>query len=151
MCPIKYPAQFSKDFPILSEDPSCFSVTSEDSKMYNCIAYAMGEEHQPWWPGEYGHYWPKDCPGEPSIEAFDCAFATKGYATCESGEPQSGYQKVALYAQGDLPKHAAKQLPNGRWSSKLGRNVDIEHNLSDIEGPCYGKVIKFFARRCEHG
>ena len=43
-------------------------------------------------------------------------------------------------------KHAAKQLYNGRWTSKVGGNVDIEHDLLDLEGPCYGNVVMYFRR-----
>ena len=45
----------------------------------------------------------------------------------ESLEP--GFEKVALYALGGVPKHAARQLSSGRWSSKLGDLEDVEHTL----------------------
>lgn len=47
----------------------------------------------------------------------------------------------------------ARQLPNGRWTSKLGEVEDIEHDLSDLEyesddNPyCYGLASIFMMRK----
>jgi hypothetical protein len=50
-----------------------------------------------------------------------------------------GREKVALYAVDAVPTHAARQLPNGWWTSKLGPNVDIEHaDLSALADGVYG-------------
>ena len=47
----------------------------------------------------------------------------------------------ALFADAaDRPTHAAKQLPNGRWTSKLGRSQDVEHTLEGLEGSAYGRA-----------
>jgi hypothetical protein len=52
-------------------------------------------------------------------------------AAAKALEP--GIEKVAIYA--DLPAdswtHAARQLPNGRWTSKLGDFEDIEHDTPE--------------------
>ena len=40
----------------------------------------------------------------------------------------------------------ARQLPDGQWTSKLGQIIDIEHKLSAVEGPNYGKVSAIVAR-----
>jgi hypothetical protein len=45
-----------------------------------------------------------------------------------------------------VPKHAARQLPNGRWTSKLGVSEDIEHALHDLTGLIYGSVALVFKR-----
>jgi hypothetical protein len=42
---------------------------------------------------------------------------------------------------GGSPTHAARMVRDGRWISKLGASEDIEHNLSDLEGECYGRVV----------
>ena len=44
------------------------------------------------------------------------------------------------------PLHAARQLPNGRWTSKLGELEDIEHVLHDLEGAAYGSVVLVMKR-----
>jgi hypothetical protein len=46
------------------------------------------------------------------------------------------------------PKHAARQLPNGNWTSKMGRFEDIQHfELSSIGGPFYGEASVYMARK----
>ncbi len=45
-----------------------------------------------------------------------------------------------------VPEHAARQLANGRWTSKLGRAEDIEHQLHDLEGEVYGTVALLMKR-----
>jgi hypothetical protein len=75
------------------------------------------------------------------------AFATLGYAVCASEGLEPGYQKVALFAdEQGVPKHAAAQLTNGRWTSKLGKFEDIEHELHDLEGTGYGLVALIMRR-----
>jgi hypothetical protein len=51
------------------------------------------------------------------------------------------FEKVALYAKADMWKHAARQLPDGRWTSKLGPDEDIEHDAAEcLCGDSYGTV-----------
>ena len=47
--------------------------------------------------------------------------------------------KVALYGLGSATyTHAARQPPGGKWTSKLSRGVDIEHDTPDaVSGPRY--------------
>jgi hypothetical protein len=49
---------------------------------------------------------------------------------------------------GGEPTHAAKQLPDGRWKSKLGDFEDIEHNtVKAVEDDyCYGTVVQYMKR-----
>jgi hypothetical protein len=43
--------------------------------------------------------------------------------------------------------HAARQLPDGQWTSKLGKYVDIEHSApEDVAGGVYGEVMQFMKR-----
>ncbi|WP_293090687.1 hypothetical protein [Moorena sp. SIOASIH] len=64
-----------------------------------------------------------------------------GYTPCQSELTESGYEKIALYVDDrGIPIHAAKQLPNGKWSSKLGWLEDIEHELEGLVSDRYGKV-----------
>ena len=54
---------------------------------------------------------------------------------------ESGFEKVALYGSGFMYTHAARQLPDGRWTSKLGQKEDITHNTpDDVAGGVYGEV-----------
>ena len=138
----------SVDFPKL--DSSNHRVTSPCKNRYNCIAWAAGIETQWWWP-EPGSYWPPSVPREETLDAFSSAFALLGYETCSSQSLEEGYDKIAIYAKyiaGILkPTHAAKQLSNGTWTSKLGPLEDIEHiGVDDVNGPLYGTPVQFMRR-----
>lgn len=127
--------------------PANHKVTSPRSAGYNCIAWAAGDESQFWWPDhKAAGYWPADIPREETIEAFVAVFGTLGYTPCADAAAEPGYQKVALYAFDGAPTHAARQLPGGRWSSKLGRGYDIEHDLDALDGPVYGAPAVFLRR-----
>jgi hypothetical protein len=109
-----------------------YQVTSPSDSDYNCIAWAAGDSHAWWWPGQDAgkEYWPPGVPRERTRDAFVAAFASLGYTICESDDVESGYEKIALFAAVDgRPTHAARQLPSGRWTSKLGKAEDIEHRL----------------------
>jgi len=69
------------------------------------------------------------------------------FAKCATGDPEEGYQKVAIYADAGKVKHMARQLPDGRWTSKLGQSFDISHILPGIEGTDYGKVVLFLRKK----
>jgi hypothetical protein len=85
-------------------------------------------------------------PREATIEAFQAAYRTLGYEVCNTPDYESGFEKIALYALGSDPKHAARQLPSGEWTSKLGRWIDIAHTLGGLEGPEYGTVVAYMKR-----
>jgi hypothetical protein len=133
-------------FPGLTGNP--YQVTSLRDRDYNCIAWAAGDTQRWWWPGENEllEYWPPGILRERTLEAFAAAFATIGYADCESKDLEAGHLKIALFANVEGPTHAARQLSNGRWSSKLGKLEDIEHALHDLEGMLYGTVVLIMKR-----
>ena len=119
---------------------------------YNCIAWAAGKNDNWWWPIKTpGAFWP--IPIDPinpvTINAFIEAFKTEGYFPCSHSRYENGFEKVAIYVDGDNePTHAARLLPNGWWTSKLGKYEDIEHEtLSSIEGIHYGVALVFLKRR----
>jgi hypothetical protein len=124
-------------------------VTSPRDNDYNCIAWAAGDTTKWWWPGPNAdeEYWPAGVPREVSLAAFQRAFASLGYTPCEGADLEAGFEKVALFANlQDRPTHAARQLPEGRWTSKLGKMEDIEHALFDLEGAIYGSVVLVMKR-----
>jgi hypothetical protein len=136
---------FLADFPLLRE--SQFRVTSEPDTSYNCIAWAVdGITDAWWWPDEDGE-WPDSVPRHETLDAFIAAFATRGYTPCvdESLEPE--FEKVAIYASEEGPRHAARQLSDGTWTSKLGPLHDIQHQtLESLSGQCYGSVVSYLKR-----
>ena len=132
------------DFPYLN-DNNC-RVTSNNDPRYNCIAWAYGENSKWFWPMER-YYWPANITREETAEAFVKLFATAGYKRCDNQLFESGYEKVAIYILNDKPTHAARQLSSGKWTSKLGSDIDIEHDAPEVlNGPIYGNASIFLKR-----
>jgi len=134
-------------FPALAN--SGYTVTSSKSKAYNCIAWALNDPNKWWWPvpEAIDVYWPPGAPRLVTLSAFQAAFASLGYRPCGEEDFEPGFEKVALFAGiGGNPLHAARQLANGRWTSKLGELEDIEHALHQLEGALYGKVALLMKR-----
>jgi hypothetical protein len=134
-------------FPALRGSP--YQVTSPVTDVYNCIAWAAGVTNKWWWPfGDPAKTdWPANAPRNETIDAFRQAFATLGHDECPSADLELGMEKIALFADAaGIPTHAARQLPTGRWTSKLGVLVDIEHELTDLEGTEYGSVALVMRR-----
>jgi hypothetical protein len=99
----------------------------------------MGDQKRNWWPIYY--YWPPGAIREETVEACRQAFSIHGFEVCDDAAVEAGFEKVAVYAQGTELTHAARQLPNGRWTSKVGELEDIQHEtLEALEGKDYGKV-----------
>jgi hypothetical protein len=126
-----------------------YEVTSEIDLEYNCIAYAAAEdERRNWWPiGDPYTYWPEGAPAEETLEAFVEAYGLLGYARCEDDSYDSAYEKIALYlSEAGTPRHAAKQIDELYWKSKLGGLHDIRHPLRALEEH-YGKAMVFLRRK----
>jgi len=126
-----------------------YRITSPADRVYNCIAWAAGQTDKWWWPigrVDPDYYWPPQVPDEETIPAFVQLFQSLGYTQTTDDGLIEGVEKVALYARNDKPTHAARQLPSGLWTSKLGNAVDIEHTLLGLVGDAYGAVVEFFQR-----
>ena len=128
-----------------------FTVTSPASPDYNCIAWAAEDTSRWWWPDAFGlYYWTEQAPRVETLEAFVAVFRSLGYEPCEDRRLEAGLQKIAIFVDSrGRPTHAARQLDNGNWTSKLGQQVDIEHDgLSDFPPGCaYGTVARIMRRR----
>ncbi len=127
-----------------------YEITSPRSLQYNCIAWAAKDEDRWWWPAPPGtSYWPEGVPREVTLDAFIQAFNTLGYQPCEDTQYQQGFEKVAIFVNDNgIPTHVARQLNNGKWTSKLGRSYDIKHNLEELTSfvPSYGNVAIILRR-----
>lgn len=127
-----------------------YRVTSAQTKDHNCIAWAAGDTQNWWWPippGIKEAFWPSGASREETLAAFQDAFASLGYVVCDDEDLETGFEKIALFAnQEGVPQHAARQLLTGRWTSKLGELEDIEHALRDLEGTAYGLVVLVMKR-----
>lgn len=137
----------NEDFPHLN--PANHQPTSEPTTDYNSIAWAMNEKDRWWSPDPFGiYYWPQDVPRTETLDAYTHLFELYGYVLCSNADLESGYEKVAIYANSDgEPTHVARQLPCGRWTSKLGQDQDIRHNsLACLNDGVYGLVFRFLKR-----
>jgi hypothetical protein len=116
--------------------------------LYNCIAWAAGDEQAWWWPDPgQNRYWPPGVARLETLAGFTDAFASLGYVVCLDEGWEPGFEKIALFADGQgVPTHAARQVAAERWTSKLGELEDIEHSLHDLEGAVYGSVVQIMKR-----
>jgi hypothetical protein len=99
-----------------------YKVTSPSSSDYNCAAWAAHEDDRWWWPDSAGiGYWPDTSDREENVEAFVQVFTALGYAPCDGHELEPGFEKIAIFVNSSgAPTHMARQLSDGRWTSKLG-------------------------------
>jgi hypothetical protein len=133
------------DFPRLT--PANHRTTSPKSTAYNCIAWAAGRDDG-WW--EPGVSWPFSIPSkEYSVAVLEGLFRFLGYHDCGlDATLEFGVEKVAIYGDTIEYSHAARQLADGKWTSKLGEVEDIEHDTPhDVAGGIYGEVVQIMKRQ----
>jgi hypothetical protein len=84
-----------------------------------------------WWPDPMGQmFWPAQIDRAVDLASFARAFALLGYHDHSDETLETSVEKIGLFADpSGTPTHAARQLPNGRWTSKLAVQADIEHEL----------------------
>lgn len=131
-------------FPRLT--PTNHRPTSPPSANYNCVAWAASDVAHWWQPGVY---WPTEVPSDDyGIGVLEMAFRALGYEDCGTDDSlESGFEKVALYGGTVFYTHAARQMPTGKCSSKLGKAEDIEHDTpDDVAGGVYGEVVQIVKR-----
>ena len=138
------------EFPHLTEANS--EITSPATDRYNCFAWAAGEDFR-WWQPESsgGYYWPDGIECAETVDAWVKAYESLGYERCEDGSLESDVEKIALFGTGphgkETPSHAARQLADGEWTSKLGQCEDVRHSeAEDVCGPLYGRVVCYLSR-----
>jgi hypothetical protein len=120
--------------------------TSNIDSSYNCIAWAL-ENNENWiWPDKDNDIvmWPSIIPRILNKAVFIKLFGLYGYKIISNKDIslEPNVKKIAIYVDSfNKPSHAARQLPNGKWTSKLGIGIDIEHDsLEVLEGQLYGKA-----------
>jgi hypothetical protein len=126
-----------------------FALTSPIDPSYNCAAFAAGELEEWWDPYSPDGTWPDGVDREVATANFVAVFERHGFVACDDVTVEEGYEKIAIYsdASGNFG-HAARQLPSGRWTSKIGELEDIEHEtLGALQSPDYGQPVRFMKRR----
>lgn len=128
-----------------------YQLTSKKSRRYNCLAWALGA-NDVWWDAGVGGAWPDGVPDDGSVLAAIRFFEHFGYTCAADAELKEGLLKIAIYGDDQGYTHAARQLANGRWSSKLGKLQDIEHHkLESLFGRRYGTVVQIMEMRSDAG
>ena len=138
---------------------SPFRITSAATGDYNCIGWALRDDRRWWSPVDADWaYWPaglarRGLGADIPVADVARALALEGFAECESAELERDMEKLAIYGDEHGFTHVARQLENGRWTSKLGEQWDIEHELEAVAGresawPAYryGSVVAFMSR-----
>jgi hypothetical protein len=139
--------KFPQDFPNLRPH-MCVNGVSDATRDYNCIAWAASDISRRWEPDPFFQwYWPDGVQRNYSMQAHLDAFRTLGFEICTGSSLEEGVEKIALYTSRGEPLHAARQLTNGNWTSKLGDYEDIQHiDLGSLNGPCYGAPSTYMSR-----
>jgi hypothetical protein len=125
--------------------------TSDPTINYNCLAWAVGVQWA-WFDPEkgcVGYFWPHGIERELSIPAIRKVLAHFGFnKESNNAEWEEGFLKVAVFIDADgVPSHYARQLENGKWTSKFGELIDVEHDdLECIKCVEYGEPRFYFMR-----
>ncbi|HTS40668.1 MAG TPA: hypothetical protein VMH84_09035 [Xanthobacteraceae bacterium] len=137
--------EWEQDFPNLGS----YEETSRATGSYNCFAFAVEEQHRWWDPTPHvSYYWPANTDRDHSISTIIGIYKGYGYEICENGELEPDFDKIVLYDnnRGGI-NHVARQLPDGRWTSKMGPDEDIAHATPDaLAGDEYGTPKYFMSR-----
>ncbi|WP_040432987.1 DUF7689 domain-containing protein [Chlorobium ferrooxidans] len=129
-----------------------YEITSTPTYKYNCLAWAAGVNNKIW---DYVSlhknivYWPRTAQKNYRLETIRKIFYDLGYfEEARNDLFECDYEKVAIYSIDHVYyTHVARQEKTGYWTSKLGKDHDIEHTLSGLEGIEYGKVVLVLKRK----
>lgn len=121
--------------------------TSLETTDYNCVAWAFEDQSRWWEPDQFNIcYWPDDVKRAYDIKCYVKLCEKFGYVECGDANPEAGFEKLAVYTNGDRFSHITRQLPDGQWTSKLGIGDDISHSLDGLVSTRYGTHTKYFKR-----
>lgn len=137
------------DFPNLRLDDR-FRINSPRTSVYNCIAFALGLTDRWVDPSVNipGHWWPPLQQSDPySDKSLIEVFEFFGFTECEDNNIEDGYDKVALFGNDDVWKHAAKIVDENLEHSKFGNCWDAYHKPESVFGPVYGYIYTYMKRK----
>ena len=109
-------------------------VNSQDDN-FNCIGYALSINE--FVSYHISRYWIDSVPRNASIINLVKIFEHFGFERCNS-LVETGYKKIVIYGNHGISKHAAIQLDNIWYESKMGSYEICKHTLEAIEGALYG-------------
>lgn len=98
------------------------------------------------WPFDNNNYWPvsRDLTKESFDKFYEFHVFEKMNLLNFSYDPK--YIKVALYVNKGIPTHAAIQVDEFFWESKIGELGIIKHDLFEIEDNVYGEVTQIYRK-----
>jgi len=133
-------------FPNTAKSIASLSITSPRTWKYNCVAWAVGMTDQ-WLEPSPAGFWPIAHEGN-SVDAYVRMFNHYGFQDAEDGSREKGFEKIVLYADdAGVFLHVARQLPAGKWTSKIGRESDVTHTSPDVlTSATYGKPVRYLKR-----
>lgn len=137
-----------RDFPRLRR--GLYRRTSRHDTNYNCFAWAVGETHRRWDPTRARtkrNHWPTESTSTQLVDAVQ-AFESIGFHPVDEPTGTAKRQTITLYTAEGHITHAARLLENGAWTSKLGEDIDIEHDtLEVLGGGIYGEPSVILERQ----
>ena len=125
-------------FPNLAKD-TVFKLTSPDTPVYNCIAWAMGFTDR--WVDHFsaaGHWWPQSVEKDDTCQSLLNAFLALGFEPTDNYNYNASYDKVVLYGYDGKWKHASRILVNNIEHSKFGALWDGIHGHNVFQDDIYG-------------
>lgn len=133
-------------FPKLVDDVN-FNITSAQTSIYNCIAWAMNLTDR-WVDPDIspGKWWPDGVERSLDYNALIEAFKALGFSLADNSNYEEGYDKVVLYGANGEWKHASKVTPNDTEHSKFGEEWDCEHSHAVLQGLQYGEEYAYMKR-----
>lgn len=120
--------------------------TSKATFDYNCVGFVVGDFR--WWQPDDDRperYWPDGVPHDYWATSFVKALETVHFERCQDGNPEEGFEKIALFHKGGVFKHASL-VSSPRWKSKLGELEDLEHPSSAMDKSVYGNIHCYMKR-----
>jgi hypothetical protein len=109
-----------------------YALKSGRTRRYNCMAWALGPTDA-WVQAPPDGLWPDKVLDDGSLQAAIALFESIGFTCTDIHDVhlENGVLKIAIYGDADGYTHASRQLPNGKWTSKIGKLQDIEHDSPD--------------------
>jgi hypothetical protein len=130
------------------EERSLSTHVGGPTPRYNCYAFAAGDDTRRWEPDpSMQYYWPTSNRAF-TIPAFIEGYQTRRYEVCSDGVLEDGYEKIVFYVDSSrIVQHAACQISDGRWISKLGDEEDIIHETpQSLASAVYGQPVCYMKR-----
>jgi hypothetical protein len=129
-----------------------YKIMSPEDTRYNCVSWAIHDYQDDSYPIDWweptpllNYYWPLEKNRDYSVQSYQEMFEMLGYSVCKSSQYLKGFTKITIFSLNGIFKHVCRQdvtYPN-MWLSKIGQNVDIEHDLDGLSGDFYGYPTVF--------